>query len=67
MITAGNSGLFPKDYAIGTVKSTGFEANGLSACAEIEPCADISRLGSVFVILDFTGKKEDADEDKSDP
>lgn len=67
IITSGNSGLFPKDYAIGTVKSTGFEANGLSACAEIEPCADISRLGSVFVILDFTGKKEDADEDKNDP
>jgi rod shape-determining protein MreC len=65
IITSGNSGLFPKDYAIGTVKSTGFEANGLSACAEIEPCADISRLGSVFVILDFDGKKEGADEDKN--
>ena len=53
--------------AIGTVKSTGFEANGISACAEIEPCADIARLGSVFVILDFTGKKEDADAAKDTP
>ena len=65
IITSGNSGLFPKDYAIGTVKNIGFEANGLSACAEIEPCADITRLGSVFVILDFDGEKEDADEDKN--
>ena len=65
IITSGNSGLFPKDYAIGTVKSIGFEANGLTACAEIEPCADITRLGSVFVILDFDGKKEGADEDKN--
>lgn len=67
IITSGNSGLFPKDYAIGTVVNTGFEANGLSACAEIEPCADISRLGSVFVILDFTGKKEDSDAAQNTP
>ena len=67
MITSGNSGLFPKGYAIGTVRNTGFEANGLTACAEIEPCADIQRLGSVFVILDFTGKKEGADETQDTP
>lgn len=68
MITSGSSGLFPKDHAIGIVKETGIEANGLSAYAEIEPCADISRLRSVFVITDFDGKndsnKEDSDEDK---
>lgn len=64
MITAGNSGLFPKDYAIGTVKELGFEDNGLSACAEIVPCVDIARLTSVTVITDFTGKKEaESDED----
>jgi len=67
MITAGNSGLFPKDYFIGTVKSLGFEANGLSACAVIEPCVDISRLSSVTVITDFTGKKEDSDADQDVP
>lgn len=67
IITSGNSGLFPKDMAIGTVRNTGFEANGLSACAEIEPCADITRLSTVFVILDFTGKKEDADAAKDTP
>lgn len=68
MITSGSSGLFPKDHAIGIVTKTGIEANGLSAYAEIEPCADISRLRSVFVITDFDGKndsnKEDSDEDK---
>ena len=64
MITAGNSGLFPKDYAIGTVKELSFEDNGLSACAVIEPCVDITRLSSVTVITDFTGKKEaESDED----
>lgn len=63
IITSGSSGLFPKDYALGTVKEIGIEANGLSAYAEIEPCADISRLSSVFVITDFDGKKkEESDE-----
>ena len=71
MITSGNSGLFPKDYAIGTVTEVGVEANGLSAYAEIEPAADISRLRSVFVIMDFEGKdgkeKEDTDEAENTP
>lgn len=68
IITSGNSGLFPKDHAIGTVKTMGTEPNGLTAFAEIEPCADISRLSTVFVITDFEGKvKEDSDEDKDDP
>jgi len=63
MVTAGNSGLFPKGYAVGNVKNLGYEANGLSACAEIEPCADITRLSSVFVITDFSGRKGESDED----
>jgi rod shape-determining protein MreC len=71
IVTSGSSGLFPKDYAIGTVKEIGIEANGLSAYAEIEPCADISRLRSVFVITDFEGKdgeeKEDNDEAENTP
>jgi rod shape-determining protein MreC len=72
MITSGSSGLFPKDYAIGTVTEVGIEANGLSAYAEIEPAADISRLRSVFVIMDFEGKdgeeeKEDNDEAENTP
>ena len=72
MITSGNSGLFPKDYAIVTVTKVGIEANGLSAYAEIEPAADISRLRSVFVIMDFDGKngeaeKEDTDEAENTP
>ena len=53
--------------AIGTVRNTGFEANGLSACAEIEPCADITHLGTVVVVLDFTGKKEKADAAEDTP
>ena len=34
------------------------DSNGLAAYAEIEPCADITSLTSVFVITDFTGKRE---------
>ncbi len=62
MITAGSSGLFPKDYPVGTVESLGIDETGLSAYAEIEPCVDISRLTSVIVITDFSGK-EVSDED----
>lgn len=62
MITSGSSGLFPKDYPIGTVVSVDIDGTGLSAYAEIEPCVDISRLTSVIVITDFSGK-EVADED----
>lgn len=61
MITAGNSGLFPKDYPIGTVREMEYDVSGLSMCSVIEPCADITRLTSVIVITDFAGKKEDAE------
>lgn len=61
MITAGNSGLFPKDYPIGTVREMEYDVSGLSMCSVIEPCADITRLTSVIVITDFTGKKEDVE------
>ena len=37
-------------------------SNGLSDCAVIEPCSDISRLSSVYVITDFTGKREEGNE-----
>lgn len=63
MITTGTSGLFPKGYPIGTVKSIELDSNGLSACCEIEPCIDIKRLTSVIVITDFSGKKENDNED----
>jgi len=59
MITAGSSGMFPKDYPIGTIKSIGYDSNGLSVTAVIEPCSDITRLTSVIVITDFSGKRED--------
>ena len=64
MITAGSSGIFPEDYPIGTIIETGFDSNGPSVCAEIQPCVDVARLTSVIVITDFSGKKEeDEDED----
>ena len=64
MITTGTSGLFPKDYPIGTILDIGLDSNGLSVCADIQPCVDVTRLTSVIVITDFSGKKEeDKDED----
>ena len=59
MVTAGTSGMFPKDYPIGTIKDIGYDSNGLSVTAEIVPCSDITRLTSVIVITDFSGKRED--------
>lgn len=62
LITDGSSGLFPKGYSVGKVKSVDMDSNGLSARAEVEPCADITSLDSVFVITDFTGKRGNVDE-----
>ncbi|MCM1357622.1 MAG: rod shape-determining protein MreC, partial [Prevotella sp.] len=62
LITDGSSGLFPKDYSVGTVKSVGMDSNGISARAVIKPCVDVTNLESVFVITDFTGKRGSADE-----
>ena len=64
MITSGSSGLFPKDYAIGTIESLGYDSNGLYYNAEIKPCIDITRLTSVIVITDFSGKREEQNENQ---
>lgn len=63
LVTDGSSGLFPKGYAVGKVKSVGMDSNGISAKAIITPCVDVTKLDSVFVITDFTGKRGYADED----
>ncbi|MCQ2459215.1 MAG: rod shape-determining protein MreC [Ruminococcus sp.] len=63
VITSGTSGLFPKDYSIGKILSISPDSNGISDCAVIEPCADISRLSSVYVITDFTGKRAEEEDE----
>ncbi|MBE6856604.1 MAG: rod shape-determining protein MreC [Ruminococcus sp.] len=62
MVTSGRSGLFPDAYPIGTITDIGLDSNGLSAYADIQPCVDVSRLTSVIVITDFSGKKESDNE-----
>ena len=57
MVTTGSSGLFPKGYPVGTIETIEVDSSGLAACAEIAPCVDIGRLGSVIVITDFSGKE----------
>ena len=64
MITTGTSGLFPKDYPIGTILDIGLDSNGLSVCADIQPCVDVTRLNSVIVITAYSGKIQ-ADEEKA--
>ena len=68
LITTGTSGLFPKDYPIGTILDIGLDSNGLSVCADIQPCVDVTRLTSVIVITDFSGKfhEDDEEEEKDD-
>lgn len=63
LITDGSSGLFPKGYSVGTVKSVGMDSNGISARAVVKPCVDVTNLESVFVITSFTGKRGTADAD----
>ena len=63
LITDGSSGLFPKGYSVGTVKSVGMDSNGISARAVVKPCVDVTNLESVFVITNFTGKRGASDED----
>lgn len=57
ILTSGENGIFPKGYVIGYVQSVAMDASGMTAYAAIEPAADLSNLGMVVVITDFSGKK----------
>jgi rod shape-determining protein MreC len=51
--TAGDSELFPANYPIGIVQSTGIEPSGLLAYAILKPIVDPNEITSVMVILDL--------------
>lgn len=56
IFTSGQSGLFPDDVQVGTVKEVFDDPNGFSKHAVIELVQDVRSVGSVFVVTDFSGK-----------
>lgn len=56
IVTAGTSGLFPKDLVIGTVEEVALEKSGITRYAVIRPVREISEIKDVFVLTDFLGK-----------
>ncbi len=56
--TLGTGGIYPKGLAIGRVKSVDYSEFDASPCAVIEPYEDISKVTSVAVITDFSGRRE---------
>ena len=56
IVTAGTSGLFPKDLVIGTVEEVALEQSGITRYAVIRPVSDISEVKDVFVLTSFLGK-----------
>lgn len=56
IVTSGISGIFPKEIAVGTVKSIHPEGHGMSLYCVIEPAADIKDVKDVFVIKSFSGQ-----------
>lgn len=58
IVTSGIGGVFPKDLAVGTVKSITTDSSGLSLTAVIEPTADIENVTDVLVIKAFNGQSK---------
>jgi len=52
--TSGKGGIFPKGLYIGTVREVNVEEHGITAYAVVEPAADLTKLGRVFVVKGFT-------------
>ncbi|MGI5893826.1 MAG: rod shape-determining protein MreC [Candidatus Merdivicinus sp.] len=65
VVTAGTSGLFPKDLVIGTVKNVKLEKSGITRYAVIEPVTEIDEVKNVFVLTDFLGKASSEQEAES--
>ncbi len=58
LVTKGTGGLFPSGYPVGTIKELIPSENSLSYTAVVEPAVDFSKLSSVVVIKDFSGKEK---------
>lgn len=56
IVTAGSSGLYPKNIVIGTVEELSLEESGITMYAVIKPVNEIDQMKHVYVLTDFLGK-----------
>lgn len=63
IVTSGISGIFPKEIAVGEVKSVNPENNGMSLYCVIEPAVDVKDIKDVFVITSFSGQGSELNSD----
>lgn len=62
IVTAGSTGLFPKDLVIGRIVSLANESDGKSMTALVEPAAEIESLTNVLVVTSFRGQGSSMDD-----
>ena len=56
IVTAGSTGLFPKDLVIGRIVSLESESDGKSMTAMIQPDAEVDSVTNVLVVTSFRGQ-----------
>ena len=56
IVTAGSTGLFPKDLVIGRIVSLESESDGKSMTAMIQPAAEVDSVTNVLVVTSFRGQ-----------
>lgn len=56
--TQGTGGIYPKGLAVGKVKSVEYSGFDATPYAVVEPYEDISKVTSVMVVTDFSGRGE---------
>ena len=56
IVTAGSTGLFPKDLVIGRIVSISTESDGKSMTAMIQPAAEVDSVTNVLVVTSFRGQ-----------
>ncbi len=62
IVTAGSTGLFPKDLVIGRIVSLENESDGKSMTAMIQPAADVESVTNVLVVTSFRGQGSSMDQ-----
>lgn len=62
IVTAGSTGLFPKDLVIGRIVSLENESDGKSMTAMIQPAAEVDSVTNVLVVTSFRGQGSSMDQ-----
>lgn len=66
IVTAGSTGLFPKDQIIGKIVSISGESDGKSMTALVKPAADIQKVSNVLIVTSFRGQGSSIEEINSE-